>query len=168
MSRTKDILTDVIENLDIACDITEQEETELLEKLAPLGSVSIKEKIREVMSEMNIGVLARTNTSFKGKSVNAILARTGNTVYFTSPNDITSATAGSQVVGTLPEGYRPVETSVTRCANSADGTTYRALWVNNSGIMTMYTPSAISTATNCAFSASWVTNDPFPVNDIVR
>ena len=75
-------------------------------------------------------------------------------VYFNSPYDITSVSAGSTAVGTLPVGFRPRIHMYLPCGNNY--TQFQMVTINTNGNVSFYTNTATSTARNCAFSGSWV------------
>lgn len=75
-------------------------------------------------------------------------------VYFNSPYDIASVSAGSTAVGTLPVGFRPRIHMYLPCGNNY--TPFQMVTISTNGDVNFYTSTATSTARNCAFSGSWV------------
>jgi hypothetical protein len=75
-------------------------------------------------------------------------------VYFNSPYDIASVSAGSTAVGTLPVGFRPRIHMYLPCGNNY--TQFQMVTISTNGDVNFYTSTATSTARNCAFSGSWV------------
>jgi uncharacterized repeat protein (TIGR02543 family) len=75
-------------------------------------------------------------------------------VYFNSPYDITSVSAGSTAIGTLPVGFRPRIHMYLPCGNNY--TQFQMVTITTNGNVSFYTNTATSTARNCAFSGSWV------------
>ena len=74
-------------------------------------------------------------------------------VFLNAPNDATSASAGTNVICNLPSSWRPYVTTRIPIANS---TTLTFVTVETNGKVTLYTPTAISSATNNSFSGSWI------------
>jgi hypothetical protein len=75
-------------------------------------------------------------------------------VYFNSPYDITSVSAGSTAIGTLPVGFRPRIHMYLPCGNNY--TQFQMVTITTNGNVSFYTNTATSTTRNCAFSGSWV------------
>ena len=78
------------------------------------------------------------------------------TVHFTSPQDITLGDAGVNVIGTLPNEYRPTQNVIIPVANATDATYMN---IRSDGIVQLVLSSAASSARNGAFSGSWYTNN---------
>ena len=74
-------------------------------------------------------------------------------VYVLAPNDVTSASSGSNSIGTLPVGWRPEATVVLACANYISANCW--LIITAAGTVSFCTSVAISSARNAAFSGSY-------------
>lgn len=75
-------------------------------------------------------------------------------IYMDAPDDITSTSAGLNEIATLPEGWRP---SILMRIAPGNNTTFMFVEIATSGLIRLYTPSAITSATNGSFSTSWIT-----------
>ena len=79
--------------------------------------------------------------------------RFGNIVVCSSGADIKTADNGYNIIGTLPEEFRPASVVVSRVSNVID------LWqfsVGADGVVRLYTTYAVTAAHNCAVNAVWV------------
>lgn len=79
----------------------------------------------------------------------------GKLVVVNAYGDIKSASAGTNTVGTLPTEYRPAYQVILGIAND---TAKRFLSISTAGVVNFYTPTAISTATNCGIGGCYITN----------
>ena len=80
--------------------------------------------------------------------------RIGKVVYFDAPNDITSASAGLNLLGTLPSGMIPDYPQRVCLGNNATAT--RFVQIGNDGKVYLYTSTAISSAMNGSCSSTYV------------
>lgn len=80
----------------------------------------------------------------------------GRVVYVDSNSDISSAPAGATNIGTLDADMRPEFTTYIPCGNQAGAT--RFLTITPSGVVSVYTSSAITSATNFGFHDSYIAN----------
>lgn len=92
-----------------------------------------------------------TTLTYGGKTF--AFYRFGNIVVCSSGRDITSADKGNNIIGTLPEEFRPDSYVVSRVSNVID------LWlfsVGADGVVRLYTTYAVTAAHNCAVNAVWI------------
>lgn len=92
-----------------------------------------------------------TTLTYGGKTFT--FYRFGNIVVCSSGTDITSADNGYNIIGTLPEEFRPASIVVSRVSNVID------LWqfsVGADGVVRLYTTYAVTAAHNCAVNAVWI------------
>lgn len=80
--------------------------------------------------------------------------KVGRTVYFDAPNDIQSASAGVNNLGTLPQEFRPQVQQRIGCGNRASWNAF--VQISTNGEFILYTPSAITSASNGGFSTTYL------------
>ena len=80
----------------------------------------------------------------------------GRVVYVDAAADVSSASAGSTSIGTLDADMRPTYTVNIPCGNMSNY--MRFLIINPNGNVSVYTSTAISSATNFSFQGSYLAN----------
>ena len=80
--------------------------------------------------------------------------KVGRTVFFDAPNDIGSASAGTNTLGTLPVEFRPQVQQKIGSGNRSNWNGF--VQIETNGTFILYTPSAITSATNGGFSATYL------------
>lgn len=80
--------------------------------------------------------------------------KVGRTVYFDAPSDIGSASAGINNLGTLPQAFRPQVQQRLGCGNKASWNAF--VQISTNGEFILYTSSAITSTSNGAFSATYL------------
>ena len=80
--------------------------------------------------------------------------KVGRTVFFDAPNDIQSASAGVTTLGNIPAQFRPMVQQRIPCGNRSNSNCF--VQIAGDGNVILYTPTAIASATNGAFSATYL------------
>lgn len=80
--------------------------------------------------------------------------KVGRTVYFDAPNDIQSASAGINTLGTLPVEFRPQVQQKLGSGNRSNWNGF--VQISTNGEFILYAPSAITSASNGGFSATYL------------
>ena len=101
----------------------------------------------------------RTSIALTNKSFGAELLRCGNIVMINSPHDFNYLQSGTNAVGAIPIGYRPIFDVTAHISNVIEN--IRAtFWPE--GVINIYSPRDIDQAFNGNFSAMWFTSDSMP------
>ena len=83
--------------------------------------------------------------------------KTGRIVHFQAANDIRSAAEGTNDIGTLPAGYRPVSQVYLGVQNAlTDNQRKCFVTVGTTGIVRFYTPVEITSANNNGFAGTYI------------
>lgn len=98
--------------------------------------------------------LASKSFNFGGKAWN--FYKSGKIIIVSAPQDISSASAGQNAIGTLPVEYRPSNAHYFAVQNASSNQTGKFLMVTASGEVKFYTPTAITSATNCGIAGCYV------------
>lgn len=96
-----------------------------------------------------------TIKSFSACGKDWFFIKIGKIVLVSATRDISSASAGSNSIGTLEAGWRPYQDIKLRPQNSTANA-----WLaidHNTGEISYYTSSAVSAASNCSISGSYYT-----------
>lgn len=100
---------------------------------------------------------SQTEIPIAGKNTNAKLYKQGHIVVFSSSDDLRNSAAGAKIVGTIPSGYRPASNLQIAPANNVPSSTPNFMTVLTNGDIQIWCESAVSSATNASYQATWFT-----------
>lgn len=120
---------------------------------ASLESVADSPTGETVLKEHGFMESTDQNLSFNALGKSWYFRKRRGIVYVMAPNDVTSASAGTNTVGTLPAGWRPELNIFLPCATYISGLCF--LSISTGGVVSFYNHAAISSSRNAAFSGSY-------------
>ena len=107
--------------------------------------------IGDTLTALNNGLTNIESYSFTAMGTKMIYVyKMGRLVFIDSPYDATSAPSGQNIIGTLPEKYRPIRLMRSPIANNSNSPWFAQ--IETDGKMMVYVNREITSATNMAFS----------------
>ncbi len=114
-------------------------------------NVSLKELVKNILQHF---VISSTSINISYKNGPMSLTKYGNVVFMSCLYDWSNLPTGSVTVGTIPQGYRPVQ----GCRYGETSNIMVTMFINTNGEILVYNYNgSVTSAMNGGYCGTWIT-----------